>query len=134
MISALPKGAILTGCIKKSYGKFLHSVVEIEKQGKPYIIDYTKNLIMPKEQYFKLTNFEEIERISDEEFFSDLVATLQLDLSQKEYLTFRSEIMNDLKKNMFLFTENEEIVQGVEHLKQKRKELKQQFEKNEEER
>ena len=42
--------------------------------------------------------------------------------------------MNDLKKNMMLFTENEEIVQGVEQLKQKRKELKQQFEKDEEER
>lgn len=88
LISALPKGAILTGCIKKFYGKFLHSVVEIEKRGKPYIIDYTKNLIMPKEQYFKLTNFEEIERISDEELFSDLVATQQLHLSRKRILDF----------------------------------------------
>lgn len=42
--------------------------------------------------------------------------------------------MKDLKKNMFLFTENEERVQKVEYLKQKRKELKQQFEKDEEER
>ena len=62
--------------------------VEIEKRGKPYIIDYTKNLIMPKEQYFKLTNFEEIERISDEELFSDLVATQQLHLSRKRILDF----------------------------------------------
>ena len=35
---------------------------------------------------------------------------------------------------MFLFTENEERVQKVEYLKQKRKELKQQFEKDEDER
>ena len=88
LISALPKGFILTGYIKISYGKFLHSVVEIEKRGKPYIIDYTKNLIMPKEQYFKLTNFEEIERISDEELFSDLVATQQVHLSRKRILDF----------------------------------------------
>lgn len=42
--------------------------------------------------------------------------------------------MKDLKKNMFLFTENEERVQEVEHLKKKRKELKQQLKKDEEER
>ena len=88
LISVLPKGVILTGYVKKSYGKFLHSVVEIEKQKKSYIIDYTKNLIMPKEQYFKLTNFEEIERISDEEFFSDLIATGQLDFSRKRIFNF----------------------------------------------
>ncbi len=35
---------------------------------------------------------------------------------------------------MFLFTENEERVQEVEHLKKKRKELKQQLKKDEEER
>ena len=35
---------------------------------------------------------------------------------------------------MFLFTENEERVEKVEHLKKKRKELKQQLKKDEEER
>lgn len=79
----LPKSFILTGYVKRGYGKFLHSVVEIEKQKEPYIIDYTKNLVMPKEQYFKLTNFEQIERISDEEFLEDMIAIAQLDISRK---------------------------------------------------
>ena len=83
LMLTLPESFILTGYVKREYGKFLHSVVEIEKQEEPYIIDYTKNLVMPKEQYFKLTNFEQIERISDEEFLEDMVAIAQLDISRK---------------------------------------------------
>ena len=79
----LPKSFILTGYVKRGHGKFLHSVVEIEKQKGPYIIDYTKNLVMPKEQYFKLTNFEQIECISDEEFLEDIATMLQLNISRK---------------------------------------------------
>ena len=84
LMLTLPESFILTGYVKREYGKFLHSVVEIEKQEEPYIIDYTKNLVMPKEQYFKLTNFEQIERISDEEFLEDMVAIAQLDISRKK--------------------------------------------------
>ena len=35
-------------------------------------MNYTKNLIMLKEQYAKLTNFEELERISDMEYLEHL--------------------------------------------------------------
>lgn len=136
MISnVVPKGYIVTGYLKRGYGKFLHSVIEIEKtNGELYIIDYTKNLFMKKDQYFKLTNFEEIERISEEEYLDDL---LLLDLcpdliTGKEYLTFRSEIIRDLQKNMFLFEGNEELKETIETLKRRKKELMKELEEDEE--
>lgn len=129
--SLIPKGFIVTGYIKKSYGKFLHSVIEIERKNGAYIIDYTKNLVIAKEQYYKLTNFQEIERISEEQFFEDLLIIGQLTgLSLKEYLTFRSEMMRDLEKNKFLFIENKQAQHSIEILKKERQKLKEQLKKD----
>ena len=130
--SVVPKGTIVTGYVKKSYGKFLHSVIELEEEKGTYIIDYTKNLFMGKGQYYKLTNFEEIERISEQQFIEDLLQIEQFPISVKAYLTFRSEIIRDLEKNKFLFTENKELIKEIESIKQERKELLEDREKDEE--
>ena len=76
--------------------------------------------------------FEEIERISEQQFIEDLLQIEQFPISLKEYLTFRSEIIRDLEKNKFLFTENKELIKEIESIKQERKELLEDREKDEE--
>mgnify|MGYP000219976353 FL=1 len=116
--TSLPKSCILTGYVKRYNGKFLHSIVEIEKEDGKYIIDYTKNIIMPKEQYVKLTEFEELESISDLEYL-EYIQRLEniLDLNGKVLLTFGREIFKELEKNSFLIKSNEDLEKVIDKIK-----------------
>ena len=139
---ALPESYIVTGYVKANKGKYLHSIVEIEKKSEKYIIDYTKNIIMPKEQYVKLTSFEELERISDMEYLQhvqkiqDFTNVSKIDL--KAYTTFGKEIAKELEKNTFMLDKDEELEKRLDEIrKQKledRKNIKKQNEIDEEER
>ena len=84
--------------------KVLHSVLEYKYKNKFYIIDYTKNIIMPKEQYIKLTKFKEIERISDLEYIEDLGKICNFPyLTDKVYVTFKKELIRELEcKGLFV--------------------------------
>ena len=116
--TSLPKAYILTGYIKRYDGKFLHSIVEIEKKDGKYIIDYTKNIIMPKEQYVKLTGFEELESISDFEYLEYIQKLGNIpDLNIKVVLTFGREIFKELEKNSFLIKSNEELEKVIDKIK-----------------
>ena len=116
--TSLPKSCILTGYVKRYNGKFLHSIVEIEKEDGKYIIDYTKNIIMPKEQYVKLTEFEELESISDLEYL-EYIQRLEniLGLNGKVLLTFGREIFKELEKNSFLIKSNEDLEKVIDKIK-----------------
>lgn len=136
---ALPEAYIVTGYIKENKGKFLHSIVEIEKKNEKYVIDYTKNIIMPKEQYVKLTSFEELERISDMEYLQHVQKLANIpDIDLKVYTTFGKEIVNELEKNAFMLKKDEELEKRLDEIrKQKledRKNIKKQNEIDEEER
>ena len=121
----VPEGSILTGYVKRFNGKFLHSVVEIEKMKGTYIIDYTKNIVMPKEQYIQLTAFEELERISDMEYIEDLQKMDILPIiDYKAILTFWKEILKDLEKNSFLIEDDENTTKIIENIKRKKEEMK----------
>ena len=112
--TSLPKSCILTGYVKRYDGKCLHSIVEIEKEDGKYIIDYTKNIIMPKEQYVKLTEFEELESISDLEYLEYIQ---RLEINGKVLLTFGREIFKELEKNSFLIKSNEELEKVIDKIK-----------------
>ena len=114
----LPKADIVTGYIKSHDGRFLHSIVEIKGKNGEYTIDYTKNIIMPKEQYKKITEFEEIERISDMEYLEHIQAieTGFPEISLKVYLTFGKELVEKLKKN-FTIVEDKETKERIEYIK-----------------
>ena len=116
--TSLQKSCILTGYVKRYDGKFLHSIVEIEKEDGKYIIDYTKNIIMPKEQYVKLTEFEELESISDLEYLEYIQRLENIpDLNGKVLLTFGREIFKELEKNSFLIKSNEELEKVIDKIK-----------------
>ena len=97
----MKKSSLLTGYISYEDIDILHTVVECEKDGKIKIVDYTKNLIMDKEEYIGLTNFRIIQRISRDDFLRDnrIINRCMPRMSLVVYLCFRDEIMKDLKKN-----------------------------------
>lgn len=102
---------ILTGNYVRHKEEYLHSVIEVkDEEGNLYIMDYTMNIIMPKDSYIKLTEFKEIEAITDLEFLNDIHIMSQISqgLSTKAYLAFRREIMKDLKKNEKIFEDDNE--------------------------
>lgn len=136
---AQPEAYILTGYIKEYKGKYLHSIVEIEKKNEKYVIDYTKNIIMPKEQYVKLTSFEELERISDMEYLQHVQKIVNIPgIDLKVSTTFGKEIVKELEKNAFMLKKDEEVEKRLDEIrKQKledRKNIKKQNEIDEEER
>ncbi len=113
-----PEAYILTGYVKRADGKFLHSIVEIETKKGKYIIDYTKNVIMPKEEYVKLTCFEEIERISDMEYLQHIQKIKNFgNISIKAYTTFGKELAKELEKNSFMFEEDEELEKKLDEIR-----------------
>lgn len=117
----LPKSYIVTGHIKEFEGKYLHSIVEIEKEKGTYIVDYTKNIIMPKEQYVKLTSFEELERISDMEYLQHLQKILNIpEIDLKIYATFGKEIVKELEKNSFMIKNDEDLEKRLDEIRKRK--------------
>ena len=81
----------------------LHTWLEVQIQGKPYVLDYTMNALIDKEAYYKIKHVKEKEtcRIAYEDYMRDKPIIRPLleskDLKYKQYLFFRDEIMNDLE-------------------------------------
>lgn len=102
-------------------------------------IENTKNIIMPKEQYVKLTSFEELERISDMEYLQHVQKIANIPgIDLKVFTTFGKEIVKELEKNAFMLKKDEEVEKRLDEIrKQKledRKNIKKQNEIDEEER
>lgn len=101
--SKIKDSKVLTGYVFKKDLKYLHSILEVNDD----IWDWTKNIIMPKEDYFRLTNFQELSSIESEKIISDQKIIEKLNLSLKAYTLFRDEIMLDIAKNKTFFKEKE---------------------------
>lgn len=97
---------VLTGYENIAGGRYLHSVIET-----PYgkIIDFTKNLVMSKEDYIKLTGFTVLERITNDELYRIHIKIIGLNMNSKVLATFGSEILKDIEKNPSIFKEDEKI-------------------------
>ena len=90
---------ILTGYINYSDCRILHSVYYYEEDGMEIIYDYTKNIMMRKDEYFRLTNFKLINEIEREKLIEDKDFICNSNISVKAYMVFRDEMMRDIKKN-----------------------------------
>ena len=99
----VPNSYVVTGFITIGDSKVLHTVLEVETDTQPVILDWTCNAEMPKSDYCALTMFEEITRFKGDLVKEDLDYAKALELDTKTYVTFRNEIMNDLEKNKTLF-------------------------------
>lgn len=131
--SILPEAYIVTGYIKRFDGKYLHSIVEIEKEKGTYIIDYTKNIIMPKEQYVKLTSFEELERISDMEYLQHIQKVANIPgIDLKVYTTFGKEIVKELEKNSFMIKNDENLEKRLDEIRKHKLEDRKNIQKEKE--
>ena len=129
----IPESNIVTGYEVIKDAKVLHSVLEYKFKKKFYIIDYTKNIIMPKEQYIKLTKFKEIERISDLEYIEDLGRIYNFPhLTDKVYVTFQKELIRELKSKA-LFEDDEISKKEIQELKEEKMRQIEKFKKSDEE-
>ena len=90
---------VLTGYVPSIDEELLHSVVEIDILNKKYIIDYTQNIVMKKEDYFEINQFRQISKVSSKTIKEDARIIDELQIPHPYYLIFRDEIMKDLNKN-----------------------------------
>jgi len=102
---------IVTGVVTTDTGKYLHTVIEVKKGDKIYILDWTRNLILKKEDYIKLFDFFELSSFDSIDVFYDkelMTKMNMLDIGMKPYLSFRNEFIKDLEKNIHLLSEEEQ--------------------------
>lgn len=102
---------VLTGYTNVSGGRYLHSVIET-KNGK--IIDWTRNLVMPKDEYIKLTGFRVLESIKSEELLEILSKLYNKEIvGSKVVSVFGKELLNDIKRNPDIFKDDEEFKKRI---------------------
>ena len=107
----IPNAKVLTGYINISGGKYLHSVIDIKSKR---IIDWTRNTIMPKEEYMKLMDFKVIEEIPYEEVIDVFSKFSNLEnFDSKVLATFATELLRDMQRNPELFKDNEELIKKL---------------------
>lgn len=99
---SLKNSYVLTGYIIIGKNRILHSIVEVVVNNEVFIIDWTRNFIMLKDDYLKLTNFYELSRIKSNEVLNDYdKITSNFGICIKAYLVFRDEIIREIEnKNL----------------------------------
>ena len=91
---------VVTGYVVIGNAKYLHSIIEIEREGVNIVIDLTRNLQMKKDDYIDMMKFEELSVIEGNQIVEDLKLLLgNTDYGCKAYLVFRNQIMNNIKNN-----------------------------------
>ena len=109
------KNQIVTGYIytNNEKGKYLHSWIEFEVNGKPVVLDSELNVIMNKKGYYLLNHINEKEilsKIDSENIVQDLEkykSVIGNEIDFRIYLTSRDEVIRDLNKNPQLFNKND---------------------------
>lgn len=95
---------IVTGYIIIGNSKRLHSIIEYDIDDKTIVLDWTSNLYIIKEQYIDLTEFREVSSFRGEKIIDDAkLIQGNIYITKKPYLTFRDELMRDIKKNLPIF-------------------------------
>lgn len=97
---------VLTGFVYLNLFRYLHSIIEYNENGVPYIIDWTKNLIMSKDDYIRLTKFEVVSTLDSNQIKKDLIKFQNVFGNNKKgcnglyklYATFGAEIIDDFNK------------------------------------
>jgi hypothetical protein len=105
---SVPNSYVVTGYVTIGSHKVLHTILEIEQKDNNVILDWTRNLEMRKEDYYRLTKFEEVSRFEGKHPKEDLNYITGLHMGCKTYVTFRDEIMRDIEKNKSLFKKKNE--------------------------
>lgn len=99
LMNGIKNTKLITGYLNILDKKIIHSIVMLPNGD---IADWTRNIIMSKADYYYLTGFEELQVIDDKDIRKD--SFILDDFPTKPYMTFRDEIIDDLKKNIKVFT------------------------------
>ena len=95
---------ILTGLAMIGNKQYLHSVVETKNaKGELICLDWTRNIMMPKEDYIELFNFRILSVVAKDSIEEDIDYIRDLEFTTKHYLLFRDEIISDMMKNKDIF-------------------------------
>ena len=99
----VPNSYVVTGYITVANRKVLHSILEYKVDDKTIVLDWTRNITIEKNDYDRLTKFEEISRFKGKLVKEDLKLIKGFNLGCKAYVTFRDEIISDLEKKKYLY-------------------------------
>lgn len=83
--------------------KFPHSWVEIEEDGKEFVLDFTMNVVMNKEGYYKLYNPQNLIKIDNETLKEDLALRKRTSFDCKDirmYLFYPNEVRDEMQKEV----------------------------------
>lgn len=97
---------VLTGYSKRGGGKYLHSVIETSN-GK--IVDWTRNIVMPKEEFIRLTGFTVLETLEKEEIKQIFLKFSKKKIDNKVLSVFGRELLKDINRNPSFFEDDENI-------------------------
>lgn len=110
---------LITGyvCSLADKNRYLHSWIETSMQGKEFVFDYTMNVMINTEGYYRLFHVQKINEIEKEEIVTDRQKGIRkklafqigeelYDFDDKTYLTCAQEIKKELKnKNKVIYDE-----------------------------
>lgn len=100
---AIGDAKVVTGIAKLNGVEFLHSIVEIMLDNKTLYLDWTRNIMMPQDEYKRLFRYREISKVDAKNIISDIEYIRAFNLNIEEYLLFRDELMKDVEKNKSVF-------------------------------
>lgn len=100
---AIGDAKVVTGIAKLNGVEFLHSIVEIMLDNKTLYLDWTRNIMMPQDEYKRLFRYREISKVDTKNIISDMEYIRAFNLNIEEYLLFRDELMKDVEKNKSVF-------------------------------
>lgn len=101
----IPNSKIVTGYITENNLHLLHSIIVSTELNGDYVYDWTKNLIMSKDEYYKLNKFKVLSEITkdeiiyDKENYEDLLVN---NICIKPYLVFRNEIVKEIETKKYI--------------------------------
>lgn len=112
LASYLENSYLVVGNMPSKTGEsLLHRFVEVNYNGTAYILDIAKNLIIKKSDYYKISGFKEIDRLSSKDVRALYNFGNETKLCNHTGIMtfFGNEILNDLKKNKLLEKKNYSI-------------------------
>lgn len=102
---SLRNSILISGIFNFMGNKHLYSIIEIKINNEVYILDYSKNIIMKKDDYYKLFDFTPIAKLYSYNLESD-INYLDFDLDTLTLLFFRDELLKATEKNKKIFDKN----------------------------
>lgn len=105
LVLITPNSKIVTGYITENNLHLLHSIIVATELNGDYVYDWTKNLIMSKDEYYKLNKFKVLSEITkdeiiyDKENYADLLVN---NICIKPYLVFRNEIVKEIETKKYI--------------------------------